>query len=62
MFQRLVSSYLERLEKKRLSQGLSRRQWLKQMNVAQSTWYRWKKGETVPNARTIERLEKQASR
>jgi hypothetical protein len=62
MIQKLISSHIKNLESEAKAKGLSRRQWLLRAKVAQSTWYRWRQGVTIPNARTLKRLEQFAAR
>lgn len=36
--------------------GMSRADWIRRANLAESTWYRWQSGQTSPTLEILERL------
>lgn len=57
MIKKIIQDHIQHLENLAKEKGVSRRQWLNNAKVSESTFYRWQNGATVPNTRTISRLE-----
>jgi hypothetical protein len=52
------TAILAALDAQRKALPISRKKWLRAARVAESTFYRWQNGATVPTLRTLQRLER----